>query len=109
MRQWDIVDFEFPGSVGLHPAVVVSPDIAISNLDHPWINLLIVTTVRAGYEPGRYDIMLNGADGLDHLSRVRVLPIWQGHRSRIGRTRGSLSSTRQKAVAKKIRDVYRLD
>lgn len=108
MRQWDVVYFAFPGSVGLHPAVLLSPDAAIANLDIAWVNVLIITTVRADYRPGRYDVMLNGADGLDHLSRVRVAPIWQGDKSGLGRRRGSLSSLRQKALAQKIREVYRL-
>ncbi len=109
MRQWDIVDFPFPHPVGTHPAVIFSPDDVISNPHFSTINLLIVTSVRAGYQPGRYDVMLNGADGLDNLSRVRVLPIWEVQKSAIGRRRGLLSATRQKVVARKIREVYRLD
>ena len=109
MRQWDIFDFPFPHPIGPHPAVALSPDEAISNLALAQVNVLIVTTVRAGYQPGRYDVMLNGADGLDHLSRVRVLPILQAVRSDFGRQRGSLSTTRQKVIARKIREVYRLD
>ncbi len=108
MKQWDIVDFDFDHPVGIHPAVILSPDEAVANPDIARLNVLIVSTVRAGYQPGRYDVMLNGADGLDHLSRVRVLPIWQVLRVGFGRRRGSLSATRQKIVARKIREVYRL-
>jgi len=53
--------------------------------------------------------MLNGADGLDHLSRVRVSPIVPMKKSECGRRWGALSFTRQKPLAKKIREVYRLD
>ena len=52
--------------------------------------------------------MLNGVDGLDHLSRVRVYPIYQVFKEDLGGYSGILSSMRQQAVAKKIRDVYRL-
>jgi hypothetical protein len=109
MKQWDVVDYSFPDPVGLHPAVVLSPESAISNPDIIWINLLIVTTVRRGYHAGKLDVMLNGADGLEHLSRVRVSPIWQADKALLGRQRGALSTTRQKVLAKKIREVYRLD
>jgi hypothetical protein len=109
MRQWDIVDFPFPHPIGPHPAVIFSPDAVMANPDYPKINVLLVTSVRAGYQPGRYDVMLNGADGLDNLSRVRVLPIWEGEKAAVGRKRGTLSATRQKVLAKKIREVYRLD
>jgi hypothetical protein len=109
MKQWDVVDYDFDHPVGIHPAVILSPDEVVANPDSARLNVLIVTTVRAGFQPGRYDVMLNGADGLDHLARLRVLPIWHVLRVGFGRTRGSLSFTRQKAVAKKIREVYRLD
>ena len=109
MKQWDVVDYSFPDPVGLHPAVVLSPDSAVSNPDIIWINLLIITTVRPGYQAGKLDVMLNGADGLDHLSRVRVSPIWQAKKALLGHRRGTLSATRQKLLARKIREVYRLD
>jgi hypothetical protein len=80
-----------------------------SNPDIKKINVLVVTTVRAGYQSGRYDVMLNGADGLDHLSRVRVFPILEIDKLEVGRKRGALSPTRRKVVANKIREVYRLD
>ena len=109
MRQWDIVDYPFQHPIGDHPAVILSPDQIVANPDTIRINVLIVTTVRAGYQPGRYDVMLNGADGLDHLSRVRVSPIYEVDISDLGHRRGVLSATRQKVLAKKIREVYRLD
>jgi mRNA-degrading endonuclease toxin of MazEF toxin-antitoxin module len=109
MRQWDIFDFPFAHPIGMHSAVVLSPDDITANLDVAQVNVLIVTTVRAGYQPGRYDVMLNGADGLDHLSRVRVSPILQMDKAEVGRRRGALSAIRQKVLAKKIREVYRLD
>jgi len=90
MRQWDIIDFAFPHPIGLHPAVVLTPDEPASNQDIPRVNVLIVTTVRADYRAGRYDVMLNGADGLDHLSRVRVLPIIDIPKLAAGRRRGHI-------------------
>jgi len=109
MRQWDIFDFPFPHPIGTHPAVILSPDETAANPDVNRLNVLIVTTVRMGYEAGRYDVMLNGADGLDHLSRMRVLPIYQVDKSYLGARRGALSTTRQRVVARKIREVYRLE
>jgi mRNA-degrading endonuclease toxin of MazEF toxin-antitoxin module len=104
MKQWDIFDFSFEHPVGTHPALILSPDDVTANQAITRINVLVVTTVRADYRSGRFDVLLNGADGLDHLSRVRVLPIFQVDRSYFGRRRGSLSSTRQKIVATKIRE-----
>jgi len=108
MKQWDVVDCEFDHPIGIHPAVIFSPDETATNPDVDRVNVLVVTTVRAGYVPGRYDVLLNGADGLDHLSRVRVLPLLQVRRMRLGRRRGSLSATRRSVLIQKIRDVYRL-
>ena len=109
MRQWDIFDFRFDHPIGTHPAVILSPDEATLNPDIKQLNVLIVTTVRPDCRPHRNDVMLNEADGLDHLSRVKVLPIVIANKNESGRRRGALSFTRQKAVAKKIREVYRLD
>jgi hypothetical protein len=109
MKQWEIFDYAFPHSVGLHPAVILTPNEPLANPDIREINLLLVTTVRAGYQPGKYDILLNGADGLDHLSRVRVFPIYQAAKVDMKGFRGVLSTVRQKVVARKIREVYRLD
>ncbi len=109
MKQWDIVDCDFDHPIGIHPAVIFSPDVAAANPDIARLNVFIVTSVRAGYQPGRYDVMLNGADGLDHLSRVRVSPILEVMKVCLGRTRGSLSAMRQKVLVRKIREVYRLD
>ena len=109
MRQWDIFDYPFANPIGLHPAVILSPDEVSSNIDVDRVNVLIVTTVRADYRAGKHDVMLNGADGLSHLSRVRVLPIFQAFKSELGPKRGTVGTVRQKAIARKIREVYRLD
>jgi hypothetical protein len=109
VKQWEIFDYEFPHTVGSHPAVILTPNDPMANPDLKEINILIVTTVRTGYQPGKYDVLLDAADGLDHLSRVRVYPIYQASKLDLRGYRGVLSSTRQKVVAKKIREVYRLD
>ncbi len=108
MRQWDVFDFDFAHPVGRHPAIVLSPDEVASNPDALLVNVLIITTVRVGYTPGRFDILLNGADGLDHLSKAKLQPIVAAKKSDAGRKWGTLSYTRQKAVAQKIREIYRL-
>ena len=109
MKQWEIYDYDFHHPVGPHPALILTPDAPLANADVHEVNVLIITTVRAGYEPRLNDVILNGADGLDHLSRVRVLPIFQVDKRDLGRRRGALSATRQRIVAKKIREIYRLD
>jgi hypothetical protein len=109
MKQWEIFDYPFPHPIGTHPAVILSPNEPVANPDLKEINVLLVTSVRAGYEPGKYDVMLNSADGLVHLSRVRVFPIYQIVKMDLGARRGALSLIRQQALVKKIREVYRLD
>jgi hypothetical protein len=109
MKQGEVFDYLFPHPIGRHPAVILTPDEPLANEDLREVNILIVTTVRAGYQPGKYDVMLNGADGLDHLSRVRVFPVYQVMKKDLSGKRGVLSSTRQRFLAKKIREVYRLD
>lgn len=109
MKLWEIFDYAFPHSIGLHPAVILTPNEPLANPDIPEINLLLVTSVRAGYQPGKYDVLLNGADGLNHLSRVRVFPIYLVAKVDVKGFRGALSTVRQKVVARKIREVYRLD
>jgi hypothetical protein len=108
MQQWDIFDFGFDHPIGMHPAVIFSPTDVVQNRDIAFLNVLVVTTVRAGYKPSKYDIMLNGADGLDHLSRVSVQPVFRIARNFMGGKRGTLSTTRQRAVVQKIREIYRL-
>jgi mRNA-degrading endonuclease toxin of MazEF toxin-antitoxin module len=108
MQQWDIFNFRFDHPIGAHPAVIFSPTNVVQNQDIAFLNVLIVTTVRATYRPSRYDVMLNGADGLDHLSRVSVQPIFRIARQFMGERRGALSSVRQRAVVQKLREIYQL-
>jgi hypothetical protein len=109
MKQWDIFDYHFPRNVGLHPAVLLTPDETLANPDQYDINILIVTTVRADYRPRAFDVMLDDADGLDHLSRVRVHPIYQADKRDLRGLRGAISSVRRKVLTRKIREVYRLE
>ena len=108
MKQWDIYQYPFPDPIGHHPVVILTPNEQASNPDLHHVNVLMVVSLRTDRVLKKLEVALNGADGLDHLSAVKVLPIHLIHKKDLGAKRGSVGQTRQKAIAAKIREVYRL-
>jgi PemK-like, MazF-like toxin of type II toxin-antitoxin system len=107
MKQWEIYDYPFPAPIGLHPAIILSPNEVVENPAVQDVNVLIVVSIRAGRPIKKFEIGLNGADGLDGLSAGKVLPVFLVKKSDLGRKRGSVTNTRQRALSSKIREVYR--
>lgn len=108
MKQWDIHQYPFPEPIGPHPVIILTPDEQASNADLHHVNVLMVVSLRGGRGLKKLEVALNGADGLDHLSATKVLPIHLIHKKDLGEKRGVVSTLRRKAIAAKICEVYRL-
>ena len=108
MTQWEIYDYSFPDPIGPHPAIIFSPTEVADNPDILFVNVLMVVSLRAARPVRKFEVALNGADGLDNLSVVKVLPIYLVAKSDLGRRRGFVIRVRQQSISGKIREAYRL-
>jgi mRNA-degrading endonuclease toxin of MazEF toxin-antitoxin module len=108
MMQWEIYDYSFPDPIGSHPAIVLSPTEVADNPDIHFVNVLMVVSVRAARPMRKFEVALNGADGLDNLSVAKVLPVYLVAKMDLGRKRGLVTRLRQQALAGRIREAYRL-
>jgi hypothetical protein len=108
MTQWEIYDYPFPDPIGLHPVIVLSPSEIAENPDVLDVNVFMVVSLRAARPLKKFEVALNGADGLDNLSAAKVLPIYFVKKSDLGRKRGFVTRIRQQILTAKIREAYRL-
>jgi len=106
-RQWDVVRVRInPGDRDEHPAVVISADeVCISA---PRINVLYGTTRRPGQATRTHQVVLNGADGLDHATLVGCGHFYQIAPESITHRYGSVRPERRRAISRRIIASYRL-
>ena len=106
--QWDIASFEFPEPVGEHPVVIISnPDRAARA---SVVNVLYCTTQRQSRPPGREEVLLNSADGLDWETYCRCDHVFSVERSQLKRRpkHASVSTERRRQIAAKLVQSFRL-
>jgi len=106
-KQWDIVSVRIlPTDRDKHPAIIFSPSEVASKSTR--ISVFYGSTKRParGVEPGQ--IMLNGADGLDHMTVFDVSHIFMIERASIQAKIGEVSHERQRALKRLVISVYRL-
>ena len=71
LHQWDVVKVRInPEDRDEHPAVIISPEELCADLRKTKLNVLYGTTRRPGENPRPHDVVLNGADGLEHQTLV---------------------------------------
>ena len=107
MNQWDIVRVRIRADDrDEHPAIILSPDEAIAAF--PRVCVFYGTTKRPGkaIEPG--EILLNGSDGLDHMTVFDTLQIYMVAKANVSRKIGSVSFERRRALKRLIISIYRL-
>lgn len=99
MNQWDIWMYSFP-SAGEHPAVIVSHPLRAQRKET--VEVLLCTTLRAGFQPGPHEVVLNGADGLDWSTLCRCDLIYSVPRGDLSVLRGIVSFPRRRDIIRKI-------
>jgi len=107
LKQWDIVKVRIqPGDRDEHPAIILSPTEALEAF--PRVCVFYGTTKRPAknIEPGQ--ILLNGGDGLDHLTVFDTLQIYMISKASITQKIGEVSHARKSALKRLIISTYRL-
>jgi len=107
MRQWEIYLFPFREEKP-HPAVVISNDERCQNNDLEYVNALICTSAKLNREPKKHEVILNASDGLDWKTAVRCDMIYLLPKVEFQTMRGSLSTPRRIAIARKMIETLRL-
>ena len=107
--QWDVVRVRINASDrDEHPAVVISGDEFCLDPHKPMVNVLYGTTRRPGIEPRAHEVVLNGADGLDHSKLFSCGHLYTIDRRKIGATLGRVAPERHRQIGRKIVATYRL-
>ncbi len=109
IHQWDIVRVRIqPDDRDEHPAVVITCDEFCADLNKPMINVLYGTTRRPGKEPRVHEILLNGADGVDHSTLFSCGHLYTIDRRKISAITGRVTPERCRQIGRKIVATYRL-
>ena len=106
MRQWEIYDSLHPDERNPHPRVVVSPAALAEDLRADLVNVLMCTSLRPGEQARKFEVRLNGKDGLDGptLARCHLMLVFK--KTQAGRKRGEVCSERRRAIQMKFKELF---
>jgi mRNA-degrading endonuclease toxin of MazEF toxin-antitoxin module len=108
-HQWDIVSVRIkPEDRDEHPAVIVSPEELCADPRISKLNVLYCTTRRPGQAARAREMVLNGADGLDHATLVDCVYFYGIDRRKITRTLGRVAPERRRQIGRTIVAGFRL-
>ena len=103
--QFDVWRFNFPDK-GEHPVVLIShPDICARAAV---VNVLFCTSQRQSRQMRPFEVMLNGADGLDWETFCDCSILYAVRSDQLFGRRGKVTLERRRAIRGKIRDIFRL-
>jgi mRNA-degrading endonuclease toxin of MazEF toxin-antitoxin module len=102
--QFQVWSYEFPGKIGVHPAVVISPpdQAARSRL----LNVLFCTSQRQSRKPYPYEVMLDTEDGLSWETFCDCSLVWMAPSDRLFDYRGLVTMHRRNAIRDMVRDWF---
>jgi mRNA-degrading endonuclease toxin of MazEF toxin-antitoxin module len=103
--QFDVWRFNFPDK-GEHPVVLIShPDICARAAV---VNVLFCTSQRQSRPVRPFEVMLNGADGMDWETFCDCSILYAVRSDQLFSRRGRVTIERRRAIREKIRDIFRL-
>jgi hypothetical protein len=103
--QFDVWRFEFPEK-GEHPVVLIShPDRCARGA---LVNVLFCTSQRQSRPPHPYEVLLNGADGMDWETFCDCSILYSVAATRLFGRRGRVTLERRREIRWKVRDLLRL-
>ena len=109
LHQWDVVKVRInPEDRDEHPAVIISPEELCADLRKTKLNVLYGTTRRPGENPRPHDVVLNGADGLEHQTLVGCAYFYGVDRRKITGSMGRVALEHRRQIGRKIVASYRL-
>jgi hypothetical protein len=104
LRRWDIVflkvDDKDPTG---HPAVILSGENTLLDPKQHRFNVVVGTKKPPGANHGDHHVLLNGADGLDHLTQVDCSLVYVAKKASVLRLAGTVSLERRRAIQRTIR------
>jgi len=101
---FEVWRFNFPGK-GEHPVVLIAhTDFCAQSI----VNVLYCTSQRQNRPPKPYEVMLNGADGMDWETFCDCSILWSVPAAGLFGKRGRVSLERRRVIRAKVRDVFRL-
>ncbi len=104
--QFEVWRFDFPEK-GEHPVVLIShPDRCARGA---LVNALFCTSQRQSRQPYPYEVLLNGADGMDWESFCDCSILYTLPSGRLFGRRGRVSLERRRQIRLKVRDLLRLN
>src|ERR1051325_3217688 len=104
--QFEVWRYKFPEKGGEHPVVLIShPDICARSAV---VNVLFCTSQRQGRQPRTFEVMLNGADGMDWETFCDCSCLYAVKSSELFGRRGKISLERRREIRGKIRDLFLL-
>jgi len=104
-NQFDVWRFNFPEK-GEHPVVLISHPNLCANA--AFVNVLHCTSQRQSRAPKPYEVLLNGADGLDWETFCDCSTLFSVPSAGLFNQRGHVTLDRRRAIRAKIRDLFRL-
>lgn len=108
-RQWDVVKVRInPTDRDEHPAIIISPDEIAGDERTQRVNVLYGSTRRPGKELSVRQVLLNGADGLDHATVFECAHFFQVAPASISGSYGRVSAERRSQIKRKIVSLFRL-
>ena len=109
MHQWDIVRVRInPKDRDAHPAVVLSCEEDCQDPELLRINVLYGTKRPPGALLEPWQVLLNGADGLDFQTAVDCGVIYLVPKAACSATTGCVSLERRRMIGRKINEILRL-
>jgi mRNA-degrading endonuclease toxin of MazEF toxin-antitoxin module len=104
MHRWDVVFVRADEKdVTGHPAVLLSSDDILADAKQHRINAVVGTKKQPGESARAHHVILDDADGLEHLTLVDCSLIYMLRKASILRPAGSVTVHRRQEVQRKIR------
>jgi mRNA-degrading endonuclease toxin of MazEF toxin-antitoxin module len=109
LQQWDIVKVRVrPEDPTGHPAILLSPQEIINADNVNRVTVIYGTTKRPAQSTREGQILLNSADGLEHLTLFDVSQIYTLPKTIIREKLGSISAERRRLLKRIIITTHRL-
>lgn len=103
LHQWDVVKVRInPEDRDEHPAVIISPEELCIDPRKTRLNVLYGTTRRPGQPPRPHQVVLNGADGLDHATLVDCVYFFGVDRRKMTAIAGRVTPERRRQIGRTI-------
>lgn len=109
LHQWDIARFRVrPQERDFHPGIVVSSEELCASGFAANVNVLACTKRVPGDGVKSFQVVLNGADGLDFQTTVDCRFFFAVPKETLAEVTGRVSYERRRIISRKINEVFRL-